>query len=191
MVIKLEFSRARHKGLIEKCNEDVVIGYFDRIKETDWYVCLFPCYLVFLCFYGIYLSIYGFLLVLSFLQEGGEIAFISDIDNGFLRLLLYVVLLPIHFVLYIISLIFPLVTLLLLEIFFGVIFVLQYTVIGNSKRWERRKKLEEKIVNHMYRLAEWQALFEKGEITKEEFEEKEREILQTPLTQLLSEINND
>ena len=126
-MINIRYSTYRFESMIEHCN-DIVLEYFDRIKENFLFFFLLPLFLVFLCLYVVYLLLYGILIAVGWIQKGGPIKLISYIEstNILLRILkitLYIIVFPINFVLYIFSTILPIPILILINIFHFIVFL--------------------------------------------------------------------
>ena len=181
MIIPINYSMETHSDFIKKCNAEVAVGYFDRIGEKPWHIFFFPFYLVFICLYAIYLALYGILLAIQFVQSWGLWRGIADIDNGFLRVLLSIIGSPIQIALYIVSLIFPIPVLILLWLFFGVIFLLQVSIIDHSNLSAVKNDIKEKVALNLHELQKIQILYENGYLSEEEYEIKKREIIEKPL----------
>lgn len=181
MLINIEVSLEIPRALIDKCNKEVVQGYFDRVSEKAWHLLCLPFYIVFLCFYGLYLAVYGILVAIEYVQKGELLDLIFDIENVFIRVPLLIIGFPICIVLYIVSTAFPLIALIVLWILFAVVFFLQCSIIDHSNNAVSYADILA-LSNKIERLLDLEKLLEMGEITEEEYQEQK--------TQYMSELKN-
>lgn len=134
-MIRFRISTDRYQEMITACNDWIILEYFEKIQKNLLYLLLLPFFLCFLIIYGVYLLFYGLLLTILWIQEYKLLDIIGDIDNGFLRIPLYIIAFPIQIVLYIYSTIFPLPVLICLLVFYGILFLIQlpFSALTNTR----------------------------------------------------------
>lgn len=134
-MIRFRISTDRYQEMITACNDWIILEYFEGIQKNLLYLLLLPFFLCFLIIYGVYLLFYGLLVAILWIQEYKLLDIISDIDNGFLRIPLYIIAFPIQIVLYIYSTIFPLPVLICLLVFYGILFLIQlpFSALKNTR----------------------------------------------------------
>ena len=95
-------------SVVKVYNEDMIKGYWDKTGKYPILLLLFPFWLVPMLVYAVYLIFYGLMKLLVFIQEGGIMEPIFNMQNGFGKVILIIIVLPIAIILWLLSTLFPL-----------------------------------------------------------------------------------
>ncbi|MBE5731865.1 MAG: hypothetical protein E7353_02415 [Clostridiales bacterium] len=131
-------------SVVEVYNEDMINGYWDKTGKYPILLLVFPFWLVLMLVYVVYLIFYGLMKLLVFIQEGGITEPIFNMQNGFGKVILIIIVLPIAIVLWILSTLFPLCLTIVLFVLGAVLSLFALPAFS------RRKKMEEEEITAEY-----------------------------------------
>ena len=126
-------------SVVEVYNEDMINGYWDKTGKYPILLLVFPFWLVLMLVYVVYLISYGLMKLLIFIQEGGIMVPIFDMQNGFGKVILIIIVLPIAIILWLLSTLFPLGLTIVLSVLGAILSLFALPAVSIRKKREEEE----------------------------------------------------